>query len=292
VKKYHSFGILFLAMLAVGWSSIFIRLCEGLDPFLIAFYRMAWAALILLPFTLSHFRKTFSGISCKDLLMMLSVGVILALHFITWTSSLFYTTVASSTVLVTTQPIFLVLLSTLFTSEKVRRLSIIAVAIAMGGAIVIAWGGFEIGGDHLKGDLLALAGAVCAAFNLFFGRAVRQRVNNLAYIQIVYASSAAVLLIILLIYSELRINFSISIHFWLLLLALIPTIIGHSLYNWSLKKIRSYIVGTSVLGEPIGASIYAWLLFDEIPRVSTIFGAVLIFGGVALLFYNERKNIT
>ena len=279
-------------MLAVGWSSIFIRWCEGLDPFLIAFYRMAWAALILLPFTLSDYRKNFSGINRKDLVMMLSVGVILALHFITWTTSLFYTSVASSTVLVTTQPIFLVLLSTFFSSEKVRKLSIIAVAIAMGGAIIIACGGFEIAGNHLKGDLLALAGAVCAAFYLFFGRSVRQRVNNLAYIQIVYASSAVTLLIIVLIFSEFRINFSASYHFWLLLLGLIPTIVGHSLYNWSLKKIRAYIVGTSVLGEPLGASVYAWLIFNEIPHVSTVFGAILIFGGVALLFYNERKNIT
>ena len=279
-------------MLAVGWSSIFIRWCEGLDPFLIAFYRMAWASVVLLPFTLSNFKKNFSGISRKDFMMMLSVGVILALHFITWTTSLFYTSVASSTVLVTTQPIFLVMFSIFFTTEHVRKLSIIAVLVAMCGAIVIAWGGFGASAGHLKGDMLALAGAVFAAFYLFFGRSVRQRVNNLAYIQIVYAASAVTLLIIALIFSDFEIVFPARFHLYLFLLGLIPTIVGHSLYNWSLKKIRAYIVGTSVLGEPIGSSFYAWLLFHEVPEISTVFGAILIFSGVALLFYNERKNIS
>ncbi len=279
-------------MLAVGWAAVFIRWCEGLDPLLISFYRMAWAAVIILPFTLINIRKVFRGIMPRDLAYMLLIGFILALHFASWISSLFYTSVASSTVIVTTQPIYLVILTALFTSETVRKQSFLAILVALAGAIVVGWGDMKFTGDYLWGDFLAFIGAVCAAMYIFLGRMVRQRVENLAYIQIVYGSSAVFLLIGVLLFAEFQIAFEFKFHFFVFMLGLVPTAFGHTLYNWALKKIRAYIVGTSILGEPIGASFYAWLIFGEVPTVTTLFGAVLIFIGVAGLFYSERKNIS
>jgi drug/metabolite transporter (DMT)-like permease len=279
-------------MLAVGWAAIFIRWCEGLHPLLISFYRMAWAVIILLPITLPRAHKIFRGISGRDLRMMVLIGFVLALHFATWIWSLFFTTVASSTVLVTTQPIFLVLFSILFSTEKVNRLSIFSIILAMFGAVVIGWGDMKFTGEYLKGDLLALAGAICAAVYLFLGRDVRQRVANFAYVQIVYACSAVFLLIMVLIFADFKIMFPLRLHLWLVLLGLVPTVFGHTLYNWALKRMRAYIVGTSILGEPLGASLYAWLIFHEVPPQTTILGALFIFIGVAFLFYSERKNIT
>ncbi|MBD3381305.1 MAG: EamA family transporter [candidate division Zixibacteria bacterium] len=287
----YAFSILFLAMLSVGWAAIFIRWCDGIDPLLISFYRMAWATALLLPVSLIRAKKIFIGISRRDFLMMVFIGFILALHFGTWISSLFYTTVASSTVLVTTQPIFLVLFSMLFTSEKVRGTSILAILLALSGAIVIGLGDLRFTGDYIKGDLLAIAGAVCVAIYLFLGRQVRQRVANLAYVQIVYASSALFLLAGVLIFSDFSYDFPLRQHIWLLCLGLIPTVLGHTLYSWALKQMRAYLVGTSILGEPVGASFYAWLIFKEIPPETTIYGALLIFAGVVTLFYSERKNI-
>lgn len=259
---------------------------------LISFYRMAWAVVILLPVTLPRAPRIFKGISGRDLRMMVLIGFVLALHFATWIWSLFFTTVASSTVLVTTQPIFLVLFSILFTSEKVNRLSVFSIILAMFGAVVIGWGDMKFTGEYLKGDLLALAGAICAAIYLFLGRSVRQRVTNLAYVQIVYACSAIFLMFMVLIFADFRVAFPFKLHIWLILLGLVPTVFGHTLYNWALKKMRAYIVGTSILGEPLGASLYAWLIFKEVPPQTTFLGALLIFLGVAFLFYSERKNIT
>jgi drug/metabolite transporter (DMT)-like permease len=280
-----------MAMLAVGWAAIFIRWCEGLHPFLISFYRMAWATIIVLPFSLYRAKKNFSGISRRDLLIMLGIGFILAMHFASWISSLFYTSVASSTVIVTTQPIYVVILTVLFTSEKVSRLSFVAILVALAGAIIIGWGDMEFSKEHIIGDLLAFIGAICAAIYIFMGRFVRQRVENAAYVQIVYGSSALVLLAMVLIFEKFEFNFPFQFHIWLFLLGLVPTGFGHTLYNWALKKIRAYIVGTSILGEPLGASVYAWLIFKEIPPYTTFIGAALIFAGVAGLFYAERKNI-
>jgi drug/metabolite transporter (DMT)-like permease len=292
VKNNRAYVILLLAMLAVGWSAIFIRWCEGLDPFLISFYRMAWAAILLLPFSLARAGRIFKEISKHDYLIMFAVGFVLALHFATWISSLFYTTVASSTVLVTTQPIFVVFFTVMLSSEKVKKLSILSVMIALFGALMIGWGDMKFTGDYLKGDLLAIAGAICAAIYLFIGRSVRQRVSNLAYVQIVYASAAFFLFLFVLIFAEFKVGFSFNLHIWLFLLGLVPTVFGHTLYNWALKRTRAYIVGSSILGEPLGASIYAWLIFSEVPPETTFLGAVLIFAGVGFLFYFERKNIT
>jgi drug/metabolite transporter (DMT)-like permease len=280
-----------MAMLAVGWAAIFIRWCEGLHPLLIAFYRMAWAAVIILPFSLSRPRKTFSGIVIRDMLIMLAVGFVLALHFASWITSLFYTSVASSTVIVTTQPIYVVILTVIFTSEKVGRLSIFAILIALAGAIIVGWGDMQFTRDHIIGDLLALVGAICAAIYIFIGRIVRQRVDNTAYIQIVYGSSAIFLLFMVLIFANFRFAFPIRFHIWMFMLGLVPTAFGHTLYNWALKRIRAYIVGTSILGEPLGASFYAWLIFGETPTLTTYIGALFIFTGIAALFYSERKNI-
>jgi len=291
VREIRGYSILFLAMLAVGWAAIFIRWCEGLDPLLIAFYRMAWATLILIPFSIIRAPSIFRNVGWRVVGIMSLVGLVRALHFSTWTASLFYTTVASSTVIVTTQPIYLVVLTILFSSERVRGLSVVSILLALCGAIVIGWGDMKFTGDYLKGDLLALAGAVCAAIYLFLGRTIRQRIENLAYVQVVYGSSALFLLIIVLLFSRFEISFPFRFHFMLLLLGLIPTVFGHTLYNWALKKMRAYIVGTSILGEPLGASLYAWLIFREVPPGTTFLGAILIFSGVALLFYSERKNI-
>ncbi|MBD3219295.1 MAG: EamA family transporter [candidate division Zixibacteria bacterium] len=291
MRKNQAYLILFMAMLAVGWAAIFIRWCEGLHPLLISFYRMAWAAVIILPFSLSRPRKIFSGIAIRDLLIMLAVGLVLALHFASWITSLFYTSVASSTVIVTTQPIYVVILTVIFTSEKVGKLSIFAILIALAGAVIVGWGDMQFTREYIIGDLLALVGAICAAVYIFIGRIVRQRVENTAYIQIVYGSSAVFLLFMVLIFADFKMAFSFRFHIWLFLLGLVPTAFGHTLYNWALKRIRAYIVGTSILGEPLGASVYAWLIFGEIPTLTTYIGALFIFSGIAALFYSERKNI-
>ncbi|HER00645.1 MAG TPA: DMT family transporter [candidate division Zixibacteria bacterium] len=292
MQKNQAYLILFMAMLAVGWAAIFIRWCEGLHPLLISFYRMFWAALIILPFSLSRPKKTFRGIKLRDLFIMLAVGFVLAMHFASWITSLFYTSVASSTVIVTTQPIYVLILTVIFTSEKVNRFSIFAILLALAGAIIVGWGDMQFTRDHIIGDLLALVGAICAAIYIFIGRIVRQRVENTAYVQIVYGSSAVFLLLMVLIFADFQIAFPVRFHIYMFLLGLVPTAFGHTLYNWALKRIRAYIVGTSILGEPLGASFYAWLIFREVPPFTTYIGAILIFFGVAALFYSERKNIS
>ncbi|OGC77476.1 MAG: hypothetical protein A2145_03660, partial [candidate division Zixibacteria bacterium RBG_16_40_9] len=213
-------------------------------------------------------------------------GLFLGLHFALWVSSLFYTSVASSVVIVATQPVFVALFSLIFLKEKASWLVWSGIFLALMGVAIIGGADFA----NLKGDLLALLGAIMAAAYLTVGRNIRKKFHLAPYIFVVYFVSSLVLAFFILIFGDSFSPLNLGNMGWFLLLAIVPTLIGHSLYNWLLKYIKAYLVGISILGEPIGASIWAFLIFKEIPPSSLFVGAALIIMGVGLALSGERKQ--
>ena len=193
-------------------------------------------------------------------------------------------------ILVTTQPIFVAILGSIFLGERLRALSILGVVVAVSGAIVIAGGDFSLSSNYLKGDILALIGAVMAAAYITMGRQIRKKVELLNYVFYCYSFSALGLLLVVLFSHQPLSGFSAKSYIYFALLGLIPSVLGHTLYNWALKYLKAYLVGICILGEPIGATMLAWLVLNQEPTGFFYIGSALIGIGLLTLFAFESNH--
>jgi len=275
-------------VICVSWAAIFIR-ASSAPAIAIAAYRMLFAAVLLVPPVILFYRHRFSEFSRFTFLLTVLAGFLLGWHFFFWVNSLKYTTIAASVVLVTTQPVFVAVFSKIILKEKIGTRGSIAILLALTGSIVIA--GFDLGLEkkYLLGDLLALAGAVMAGTYLFIGRIVRVSVGTTPYITVVYGVSALTLVSILACGGDLLTVYGLRDYGLFLLLAVIPTLLGHSLYNFALKHVPAHKVGLSIVGEPVLATIWAIIVFGEIPRLTTVVGGLIIIGALILAF-SQKGN--
>ena len=180
-------------IVAISTASIFIKLCDA-HPLVIASYRLGLASLILAPIALRH--KRYGKILCGRWRLLLLTGILLSLHFIFWIASLKYTSVASSVVIVSINPVFVGLGSYLILKEKVAKLMILGILLSIVGGMVIGLSDFTLSTHSAPGDLLALGGAVMASGYLMAGRRLRQEMDLLSYIFPVYATASIVVLLI------------------------------------------------------------------------------------------------
>lgn len=282
-------------ILAVSTSSIFIRFAQQDAPSLVvAAYRLTLASLILAPLALTRYRSELRALTRNEMLLGLLSGFFLALHFATWISSLEYTTIASSVVLVTTTPLWVALLSPLILHEPNGKTVLVGMLLALAGGTVVAvsdsctWQNGLIcpplstfvRETAFFGDFLALCGAWMAAGYIMIGRRLRGKMSLIPYIFLVYSMAAVVLIIILAISGEHAFGYQPLTYAWLLLLALVPQLIGHSTFNWALRYLPASLVSITLLGEPIGSTILAFIILKEAPTFLKITGAILILAGI------------
>ena len=287
--------IIFLGILAVSTASIFIRFAqEEVPSVVIAAYRLGISTVILAPFALSKYRSEIVGLAKKERLLVFLSGLFLAIHFSSWITSLEYTSVTSSVVLVTTTPIWVALLSPFTVKESISREILYGLGLSLFGTLVIAFGDSCVvggrvdcppfseffGGTAFLGDFLALLGAWCAAGYVLIGRGVRNQLSLVPYIFIVFGTSAVILIGIVLVSGQPLFGYSSSSYFWLLLLALIPQLLGHSVLNWALGLLPAAYVAVTLLGEPVGSSILAAIFLEEVPGIVQVLGAVFILLGI------------
>ena len=297
-----SFGIL-----AVSTASIFIRYAQQEAPSLfIAALRLSLAALILAVPAVTTRGQELRSVSKRDFFLALVSGTFLATHFATWISSLEFTSVVSSVVLVTTTPLFVAALSPMLLREPLSRIAMIGLVVAFIGIMIVALNeSCEVAawrlsctsmnsfltGDALQGNVLALAGALSAAIYVIIGRKLRSKLSLLSYIFIVYGM-AAVVLVAAMIYAGISLfNYSPQTYLWVLLLALIPQLIGHTTFNWALGYLSAAFVSITLLGEPIGSTILAYLILNEVPGILEIAGGLLILSGILIASRNENKSV-
>ena len=290
--------ILIIGILAVSTASIFIRFAQKDAPSLvIATYRMTLAGLLLAPVALPGAFSEFRALSGQFQRRVFLAGVFLAIHFAAWITSLEYTSVASSVVLVTTTPLWVAILSPLVLKEKTGRETWLGLILAMvgggivgqqnacafrQGALVCLPANEFFGGDALLGNVLALLGAFMAAGYMLIGRQVRPRLSLSAYTFWVYSLAAVVLLLFTGISRQSLVGYRTQTYLWFILLALVPQVIGHTTFNWALKYLPAAFVSLALLGEPVGTTILAVIFLQEIPGLAEISGAVLILTGIFL----------
>ena len=276
------YAVLALAVLFVSFGSVLIRLAAA-PPLAVSFYRIALAALCLVPFAARGAGSSWRTLAPRRRLVLLASGAALAVHFATWVASLSYTSVAASVLLVNTAPLFAVAFSWAFLHEKAPGVVLAAIGLALVGAGLIAVGDWTGTAGSLGGIVLALVGAVTLAAYHVIGRGLREALPLNAYVLGVWAVAAATLLAICLVGGVPLGGYSPKA--WLLFaaLALVPTLAGHGLVNRSLRALPAPTVGLFLLGEPLGASALAWLVLDEVPGAWTLAGGAVVLLALALV---------
>jgi drug/metabolite transporter (DMT)-like permease len=274
-------------VLAVSASAIFIRLAEA-PAIAIAFWRCALGAAVLLPPALVRKDRFPRG---RVLYVGLASGVALGAHFGFWISSLDYTSVAASVVLVSTQPVFVAVLAYLLFGERTTPLSFLGIVVAIAGTAVIA-SDRTVGSAAILGNVLALAGALTVAVYVLIGRSSRTGgVGVLPYSIVVYSAAAATLLPVALVFEVPLWGYSGETWFWLAAITVGPQLMGHTVFNWALRYVEASIVSGTILAEPVVAALLAWLILSERPGVLTIVGGAIVLAGLYFLLKGRSPAV-
>lgn len=286
--SYSAKAVLPIGLTAISFASIFIKVCEA-PPLVIAAYRLGLATLVLLLFTLPRTLREVRRLGRQEILPSILAGLFLCFHFAFWITSLKYTSVASSVIFVTTNPIFVALASTFFLGEALSVTLLLSILVAIVGGLIIGWGDWDKGIPSLYGDLLALLGAVMATGYLLLGRRVRQKMDLTAYITLVYGVAGLFLILLALASGEVFFDYPPRTYLFFFLLALVPQLIGHTTLNWALKFFSATLVAVFILGEPIGATILAYFILGEPISKNLLLGGTLVLLGIYLSAREERK---
>jgi drug/metabolite transporter (DMT)-like permease len=278
---------LFIGVLGVSSSAILVKLTSA-PPVVIAFYRMLFTFLMLLPFVLRKNSGDFRRFNKSQYLFAFISGLFLSFHFLSWFTALQYTSVASATVLVDTHPIFVLFLSYILWREVFPLKAYFGVLLALIGTIILSWGDLQLGVENLKGDLLALIGAFAVAGYYLCGRYLRKTMDVLPYTALVYGFSAILLFIAVILMGVPLSGYSLKDFLVFLSLAFFCTIMGHTILNWSLKFLPTASVSVSVLGEPVIASIMAFFIFSESLTLRQFLGCIIILSGI--LYFSRYQD--
>jgi len=286
MRKSIIYSALLFSILCISTSSIITRFCSA-PPLIIAFYRLLFTAgMAAIPAWLFS-RGQIAVLKSKNYLYMLGAGIFLALHFAFWISSLSYTSISSSVLFTNLQVIFVFIFSYLVLKEGINKWARVGIFTALLGSLLIAGNDFFNG--NLYGDVLALVSGLFVAIYFLIGRRQRTVIPIWIYTFIVSLFAALVLFLTICFTGYSLIGVS-PYEWWLFLaLALGPGMAGHGVLNWALKYLKAPIVSVSVLGESVGASILAGVVFSEWLDIYQIAGGILILTGIGVAAANESR---
>lgn len=290
--------IVLIGVLAVSTGSILVRLAINTSgetgvgfSLVMSALRLTLASLILLP---NWSKIQWRSLQPNALFYAVTAGIFLAFHFATWITSLSYTSIAASTTLVNTNPIWVAILSRIWLNEKLSKLKILGILIAFSGGILIGFSDAHSSGSYsnpLLGDGLALMGALTFSIYFMFGREAQQQGFSIrGYITLAYTVAALILLPLPLFFNTDYSGYPNAVYFYILLMAILPQLVGHTSFNWAVNKISPTLVTLLILFEPVVASCLGYLFFQEIPSITILFGAILILIGVAIAVVNSKLN--
>ncbi len=275
--------ILFAAVFFLSTSVLFVKWTSA-PAETAAFYRMLFSSLMLLPFL--DYRSLFSLRSNTRYAILLS-GTLLAFHFWLWFLSLDYTTVASSTLFVTSSPIFVLIGNALFFKKHPTRKGLAFALVAVLGGMLVAAGDIQIGRDALYGDLLALLAALLIAGYWLVGQHIRTEMKTNDYSFSVYLVATFVLGFMLLVRDTTFVGFEAVNWWYFIALAFFPTLLGHNLFNYALARVSATVVSITILGEALWGMLFGFVFFEERLGVMQWIGAAVLLGGIYLFLKEE-----
>ena len=289
-EKWLAIPVLTIGIVAISFASILIKLCQA-PSLVIAAYRLFIASLFYWAIVFLKKNSIRASLAPGQLKIAVVSGLFLAVHFASWITSLQYTSVASSVVLVQSAPIFVAIGGALFLGERPSLLMTAGILVSFVGAVTIGMHDFAFDPTSLPGNLLALVGAIGASGYYLAGRKLRATLSTLHYVTIVYSVAALILVAGALVRGLSFIGYSPETFLLLFAIAMVPQVIGHTSLNWALKYFTAAAVAVVALGEPIGASMLAWTLLGEQLDAGKIIGGTFILTGVIIVILAESGGI-
>ncbi|WP_044894302.1 DMT family transporter [Bacillus alveayuensis] len=278
----------FIGALSVSTSAILVKWADA-PAAVTAFYRLFLTVLFMTPFFMKYIQE-LRTITKRDWLLSVISGVLLAFHFILWFESLNYTSVTSSVVLVTLQPLFAFIGAYIFFKERLTMGAALSGLLAIAGSMIISWGDFQVSGKALFGDILALLACMMVTGYWLFGQDLRKRLSLMTYTYVVYGVSSITLFLYVILFQYPLFSYEKTDWICFVLLAVVPTLLGHSLMNWSVKWVSAATISMSILFEPVGASILAYFLLGEIIQPPQWIGGFFILTGIGTYLWSENKK--
>ncbi len=273
--------VLLIGVIGLGLSGIFVKYTNAPSE-IIAFYRLLFTFVLTLPLLLKTKLVDWQVIKTKDIGLIALSAMGLCFYFTTWFISLDYTSVASSTVLVNIHPILVILITYLIWKKGLTPWSLGSVLLTLLGMVILNYGDFSLGQEHLKGNLWAMAGAGFFTLHLFCTAHLRKKLEIVPYTLLLYAFGTIIMLLWVLLSGAALSGYSGQDYLMFLLLALVSTLLGQTLLSWCLKYLPTTLVSLSSLGEPVVAAILAYFLFQEKLNLWQVIGCLLVMGGIAL----------
>jgi drug/metabolite transporter (DMT)-like permease len=278
--------ILALGILSVSSAAIFIRLCQQeIEDVTISFSLFIAASRLLITTMIispTYGKLKTINLNNQAIVYSLGAGICLAFHFACWISSLNFTSVAASVSLVTTNPLWVALLSWWFLRQHISPTTIVGIIISITGSFVIAFAGgnTDFGTNPLLGAILALLGAWFVSGYMLLGKVAQEKgLSTTQYAAIAYVTAAICLFPLPLIFGDGYLGYPFPVYIYLILMAIVSQIIGHTSLNWSLRHFSPTTISLLILLEPVISSLLAWWLFIEVPPLLVLVGAgILLFG--------------
>ncbi|BCG59213.1 DMT family transporter [Paenibacillus sp. URB8-2] len=280
--------LMLIGIIAISFSAIFIKWSSA-PASVQAMYRLLFTSLLMAPFV-RPYSGALSALRLKDWMLLTASGFMLALHFLLWMGSLEFTSVASSTMIMALEPVFIMIGSFILFRERSTVSAIAGLGVAIVGVVFIGWGDIGLSSDNLKGDLLSIFGTAAVAVHLMIGKKLVARMPSYLYSLVLFIIAGVVFALY---------NFGMGIAFFdyppkewgiFALLAIVPTVFGHILFNWLLQYTSATTVSMNILGEPVGASILAYALLGEQLTGLQWGGGLLVLGGLGCYLYMGSRN--
>ena len=287
-NKRLAYFALIIGIFAISTSAILIRWSSS-DPLVIGSYRQTFATFLFLPFLLKDKFQEILNLSSREIFELLIIGILLGAHFGFWISSVKATSVAASVLLGTCHIVYVSIIGWLVFGEKLNSRGILGTFIALAGIIILFWGDLVEDPGNFRGNFLAFISGILAGLYYLGGRKHRKNISLPTYAFIVYFSSAVVMWFVVLTqgleYRSIP-NSEFQLFF---LMALVPTLLGHTMQNWALAFLPAYVISITLLAEPIGSGLLAWYIFSEVPSLGVLVGGLIVLVGVYAVALSEKE---
>ena len=284
--RKRAYFALIIGIFAISTSAILIRWSSS-DPLVIGSYRQTFATFLFVPFLIKDKFKEITSLKINEVMELVLIGLLLGAHFGFWISSVKATSVAASVLLGTCHIVYVSIIGWLIFGESLNSKGIFGTLVALSGILILFWGDLIEDPGNFKGNILAFISGILAGLYYLGGRKHRKKISLPTYAFMVYLSSAISMWIIVLVqdleYQQIS-NSEFKLFF---LMALVPTLLGHTMQNWALAFLPAYIISITLLVEPIGSGLLAWLIFSEIPSLGVLIGGIIVLCGVYVVALSE-----
>ncbi|RZD36565.1 MAG: hypothetical protein CXT75_06355 [Methanobacteriota archaeon] len=282
---------LIVGMFAISTSAILIRwTSDETEPLVIGSYRQTFATLLFVPFLIKDKAQELSSLPRARITEMVVIGILLGAHFGFFISSVKATSVAASVLLGTCHIVYVAIIGWILFGEGLTRKGIIGTCLALSGILILFWGDLVQDPGNFDGNVLAFISGILAGFYYLGGRKLRKEISLPTYALVVYLSSAITMWIVVIVQDLEYLNIPNSDFQLFFLMALVPTLLGHTMQNWALAFLPAYVVSITLLTEPVGSGILAWHFFEEVPSIGVFIGGLIVLFGVCMVALSEKES--